>query len=100
MLGEAAYLEGNLVRGGSGLLDACNGAADELLRLGLQVQHVVGGYGVDYAPEAACVWAVEEELLPKALGELCLCIGLVIFFLHTVVSERLKRAGGEVGSGE
>jgi hypothetical protein len=39
-----SYLERNLVRRRFGLLDALYGAAKELLRMRLLVQHLVGGH--------------------------------------------------------
>jgi hypothetical protein len=43
-----SYLEGDLVGGRSGLLDANDGAREELLRTRLLVQHVVGRDGVEH----------------------------------------------------
>lgn len=65
-----AYLERDLVRGWFGLLDRLNGATEELLRMCLAVQHLVGGDCAQYALQACRVRAMQEELLPEALGEL------------------------------
>jgi hypothetical protein len=42
---------------------------EQLLRMRLRVEHVVGVERVQYALQARAVWPVEEELLPEALGE-------------------------------
>jgi len=44
------------------------GAAHELLRMRLQVQHFVGRDGVEDALQAGLVRAVQEEFLPEAVG--------------------------------
>ena len=66
-----SYLECDLVRRRGGLLDARNGTAEQLLRMRLQVQHLVGRDAAQEALQAPLVWPVQEELLPEALGELC-----------------------------
>jgi hypothetical protein len=53
------------------------GAVDELLRMRLQMQHFVGRYRVQYTLEAGRVRAVQEELLPEAVGQLRVFIVLL-----------------------
>lgn len=47
-----SYLERDLVRGGFGLLGRVYGAAEELLRMRLAVQHLVRGHGAQDALQA------------------------------------------------
>lgn len=72
-----SYLKRDLVGGRFALLDALYGPAHELLGMRLDVQHLVWRYRVDYALEAGRVWPVQEELLPEAVGQLCVFILLL-----------------------
>jgi hypothetical protein len=47
-----SYLESNLIRRGFGLLDTLDGAAEELLRMRLEMQHVVRGHRAQNALQA------------------------------------------------
>lgn len=66
---SAPYLERNLVRGRRALLDALHGAADQLLRVRLHMEHVVGRHRGQDALQPRRVGPVQEELLPEAVGE-------------------------------
>jgi len=79
-----SYLERDLVRGGFGLLGRVDGTAEELLRMRLAVQHFVGGHGAQYALQTCRVGAMQEELLPEALGEL----DIFLVFLRVVSYSR------------
>ena len=73
-----------MVRRRFGLLDTYYRPADELLRMRLLVEHVVGRYGAQHALEACRVWSVEEEFLPEAFRQ----FGIVVFFLNTLLARR------------
>ena len=47
----------------------------------LQMQHFVGRYGVEDALQAPDIWPVQEELLPEAVGQLCVLIVLLCVVL-------------------
>jgi hypothetical protein len=78
-----AYLERNLVCGRLALLHAAQSAVNEQLRVCLQVEHLVRREGVDYALQARRVRPVQEELLPEAVGQVCLFIVLLRCALAT-----------------
>jgi hypothetical protein len=65
----APYLERNLVRRRRALLHALEGAMDELLRMRLRVEHVVGRQRVEYTLQPRSISPVQEELLPEAIRE-------------------------------
>jgi hypothetical protein len=72
-----AYLECDLVRGWLALLYAEESVGDELLRMRLQVEHLVGRDRLDELLQARGVRSVQEELLPEAVGQVCLFIVLL-----------------------
>jgi hypothetical protein len=80
-----AYLERNLVCGRLALLYAAQGAVDELLRVCLQLEHLVGRNRIEYALQARGIRPVQEELLPEAIGQVCLFIVLLRCALAVVV---------------
>jgi hypothetical protein len=80
-----AYLERNLVCGRLALLHAAQGALDELLRVSLQVEHLVGRNRVEHALQPRGVRPVQEELLPEAIGQVCLLLVLLRCALAVVV---------------
>lgn len=82
-------LESEVIRRQLGLLDAEHGAADELLRMRLLVEHVVGRNGVQDTLETGCVWPVEEEFLPEAFRQLA----IVVFVLDMRLASCLAHAG-------
>jgi hypothetical protein len=82
-----AYLERNLVGRRRARLYARDGAPEELLRVLLHVQHLVGRHPAQHALEPRMVWPVEEELFPEAFGKL----RVLVFFLPWL---SVQRAGG------
>jgi hypothetical protein len=76
----ARYLEGDFVGGRFGLLDAEDGLAEQLLRMRLLVEHLVGRYRGEDALQAGRIGSVEEELVPEAFGD----VDIVIVFLRRI----------------
>jgi len=83
-ISAAAYLERDLVRRRFALLHTLYGAADELLGVRLQVQHLVGWYRVQYALQPGCVWPMQKEFLPEAIGQLRVFIVLLHLYQRAV----------------